>query len=217
MSNTNDVIKEDGTFIVEDLSKEPKDISKITNLVITDFTGRQITNLKSLSHVDIIQACLREKKFEFILDKTLNASFNNVKVSAKFYFGKNENDILQDYGRFQNKFGIKETTKPLKQLKLQISGGLNLDCQVCCEKLKSDILVDEVYTLVESYEDAPAASKGLGKENSKSKSNFSDNTITLDDSDLMKLLCPNARLDLIELSEQEVLLNLDMVPKHDSC
>ena len=92
-----------------------------------------------------------------------------------------------------------------------------MDCQVCCEKLKSDILVDEVYTLVESYEDAPAASKGLGKENSKSKSNFSDNTITLDDSDLMKLLCPNARLDLIELSEQEVLLNLDMVPKHDSC
>ena len=48
MSNTNDVIKEDGTFIVEDLSKEPKDISKITNLVITDFTGRQITNLKVL-------------------------------------------------------------------------------------------------------------------------------------------------------------------------
>ena len=209
MSNADDLIPDDGTSMVEVPSVEPKDATKIADLVITDFTGREITNLKSISHIDIIHACLREKKFEFILNKTLNASFKEIKVSAKFYFGKNENDILQDYGRFQNKFGIKETTKPAKNLKLQISGDLDLDCQVCCEKLSQNVLLDEVYALVDSYDDS--------KDKDKTKSNFSDNTITLDDADLMKLLCPNGRLDLVQISEQEVLLSLDMVPKHESC
>jgi hypothetical protein len=209
MSNTDDLIPDDGTYMVEVPSVEPKDITKIADLVITDFTGREITNLKSISHIDIIQACLREKKFEFILNRTLNANFKEIKISAKFYFGKNENDILQDYGRFQNQFGIKETTKPAKHLKLQISGGLDLDCQVCCEKLSQNVLLDEVYTLVDSYDDP--------KDKNKSKSNFADNTITLDDADLMKLLCPNGRLDLVQISEQEVLLSLDMVPKHEGC
>ena len=144
MSNTDDLIPDDGTYMVEVPSVEPKDITKIADLVITDFTGREITNLKSISHIDIIQACLREKKFEFILNRTLNANFKEIKISAKFYFGKNENDILQDYGRFQNQFGIKETTKPAKHLKLQISGDLDLDCQVCCEKLTSNVLLDEI-------------------------------------------------------------------------
>ena len=209
MSNTDELIADDATFMVEVPSVEPKDATKTADLVITDFTGREITNLKSISHIDIIHACLREKKFEFILNKTLNASFKEIKISAKFYFGKNENDILQDYGRFQNKFGIKETTKPAKNLKLQISGDLQLDCQVCCEKLSQNVLLDEVYALVDSYDDS--------KDKDKTKSNFTDNTITLDDADLMKLLCPNGRLDLVQISEQEVLLSLDMVPKHEGC
>ncbi len=209
MSNTDELIADDATFMVEVPSVEPKDATKIADLVIKDFTGREITNLKSIRHIDLIHACLREKKFEFILNKTLNASFKEIKISAKFYFGKNENDILQDYGRFQNKFGIKETTKPAKNLKLQISGDLELDCQVCCEKLSRNVLLDEVYTLVDSYDDS--------KDKDKTKSNFPDNTITLDDSDLMKLLCPNGRLDLVQISEQEVFLSLDMVPKHEGC
>jgi hypothetical protein len=209
MSNADDLIPDDGTFMVEVPSVEPKDATKIADLVITDFTGREITNLNSIRHIDLIHACMREKKFEFILNRTLNASFKEIKISAKFYFGKNENDILQDYGRFQNKFGIKETTKPAKNLRLQISGDLELDCQVCCEKLSRNILLDEVYALVDSYDDS--------KDKDKTKSNFPDNTITLDDSDLMKLLCPNGRLDLVQISEHEVLLSLDMVPKHEGC
>ncbi len=226
----------------------------IDEMAITNLAGSKISNIKTLSHIDISQACLREKRFEFLMDARAVMALSDstydshcdekLKITAKFFFSKNDNDILRGYGKFQNKFGISQKTRECMKVRLTVSGKLFLDCQSCCGEMSQDIDINEVYSLTAFFEDVDDLenadldksnnlgknhnsdkSNNFNKNNNLDKNNYSDkyknkdkdNVTMLEDKDLMQVQCPNNRLDLVYLSQQETLLSLDMVPKHEVC
>jgi len=81
-------------------------------------------------------------------------------------------------------------------LRLSVHGAAWLECQRCLEAYRQPLEVETHYRIVESDDEADA--------------------MPLDD-DQPEAVVGSRRFDLIELIEEELLLSLPLVPKHDVC
>ncbi|MCY0388562.1 DUF177 domain-containing protein [Robbsia sp. Bb-Pol-6] len=81
-------------------------------------------------------------------------------------------------------------------LTLEARGRSWLECQRCMQALAFPIEIDTVYRVMDSDAEADA--------------------IALDDSEI-EVIVGSASFDLIDLIDEEVVLSLPMVPKHDVC
>lgn len=91
--------------------------------------------------------------------------------------------------------GSNAVGKPV--LRLQVRGGLMLQCQRCLEPFRFDLEIDSTFIIVASEADIPAVAE--------------DDEV-LDDDDY---LVADAQMQVPDLVEDEILLALPYAPRHD--
>ncbi|MGI4857852.1 MAG: DUF177 domain-containing protein, partial [Janthinobacterium lividum] len=115
---------------------------------------------------------------------------------AWFVRGETRREVRRDAAGNGGALTTTSHTVSQPYLTLEARGRSWLECQRCMQALAFPIEIDTVYRVMDTEAEADA--------------------LALDDSEI-EVIVGSANFDLIDLIDEEVVLSLPMVPKHDVC